>query len=663
MKNVEVYLSERAWEKKPTSEETKNFIAKPILNNRVSLTLKALAKEISEKSKVCMLGLFPKGTLTSGSGNQIEGQEVLMLDVDNTNKNQEHFTYEEALNHSFVKNNVSFMYKTLSNTEKHERFRMVIILDRKLLSKEEVSEVYINLFNLLRVDFKGQLDEGMKNANRLFFGGNTGYTVINWNNTFNPDTLMLDDSFFSPKNEKLDNKKSHIPQRIGSNESYMSDKHSLISVSDNPSIPNTQYIVYELLKQKQFSDVEKAILNKELAYTEKEFTSLEEFREDLNKDRDFSMKEFLDLPKVDSFLDIFHTEKSPSANVYPTDKGVELYICHSSSAKFSGDIVDVINKLTKEGTVKTLNRLAKWLNITIVEPLEITEKKEAIDWFKKELLSNDLKQKYPYVYKILWRYLDTFCTLLDIYCSQGYIYNEITEHYELLSYMSRDKINTEYAKHYGKKLSPVTLHTTINLMALTMIINKLSFNEIPRNLKTNLASHKQLNGYERHTDVIVIPKLPKNFMTNLNNFCKILSDTQFTKTALSKDYVVANYGVERADNTFAQTRPEDKQVSTKFQEYLKETMKIIDREFKKTNYIQEAILLDRLFLNFKRKNKTNSRVDIEMKYKQIRNSLVDGYAYERVKLTNDIRVKLSITETEIPKSKRPYIFVKPNSLD
>lgn len=671
MRNIEVYLTEKQWVEKPTADETKAFIAKPILKNKVILTLEEFAKEVSENSKVCMLGLFEDGT-TSGSGKQIIRQEVLMLDIDNTNKKQEHFTYEEALKHPFVKENVSFMYKTLSSTVKHERFRMVLPLETPLKTKEEVTEIYTALFNLLRTDFKGQLDEGIKNANRLFYGGTKGYDVINWKNSFKPEGLLLDESFFSPidsENEKMDNKKSLIPDRIGSKD-IMLEKHVDNEVGNNMqrnvsvkhSIPKVVNNVYELLRQKRFSEVEAKLVQKNLNCKVKEFNSLDEFRKELIKDNSLSMREFLDLPKEEPFLDIFHEEKEPSGSVFLTGAGVELYKCHSSTSEFTGDIISVIAKLTQEGQVKTLQRLTDWLKISINEPFEIAETKEAIEFIKSELLSNDLKSKHPYVYKMFWRYKETFCTFLDIYCSQGYSYNNITGHYEFLSFMSREYLNKEYAKYYGKKLAPSTLHTTINLMALAYFIKKLSFNEVPKDLLGNLVTQKKINGYERYTDVVVIPKFEASFMEDLNVFCKLLSDTNFTKTALSKDYVIATYGMDRANNTFAQTRPEDKKVSEKFQDMLKDTIGIIEREFENSNYIQESILLNRLIKNRKRTKKTNSKTDVEMKYKQIRSTLEDGYGYTRLKLTNDLRKELNISDKDIPRTKRPILFVNPNKI-
>lgn len=662
MRNIEVYLTEKQWVEKPTADETKAFIAKPILKNKVILTLEEFAKEVSENSKVCMLGLFEDGT-TSGSGKQIIRQEVLMLDIDNTNKKQEHFTYEEALKHPFVKENVSFMYKTLSSTVKHERFRMVLPLETPLKTKEDVTEIYNALFNLLRTDFKGQLDEGIKNANRLFYGGTKGYDVINWKNSFKPEGLLLDESFFSPidsENEKMDNKKSLILSGIGSNNVH--EVLSIRNVSDKHSIPKVVNNVYELLRQKRFSEVDSIIKTKKINLKTRKFRSLIEFRSYLNSNREFSMQEFLDIPKSKHFLDIFHDEKSPSANIFITPKNVELYKCFSTGYEFKGDIVAVIDNLTQEGYVKTMSRLAEWLAIDIEEPLEITEKRFALDFIKSELLSENLESKYPYIKKVLGRYLETFCTLLDIYCSKGYSYNQITGRYEFLSYMSRETINKEYAKYYGSEMSTTTLHTTINLMALSFLIKKLPFKEIPRYLKIQLLNHKKINGYERYTDVVVIPKYDTEYLSELNSFCKVLFDTNFTKTSLSKDYVLATYGVERANNTFSQTKPENKEISDKFQDILKATIKIIDREFKRSNYIQESEITTRLFKNLTRSEKIQSKSDVKLKYKQIRSTLEDGYGYTRLRLTIDLREELNISYKDIPKTKRPHIYVNPNRI-
>lgn len=614
MGKLDVYITKESWESKPTPDETKKYIAKPILKNKVSLSLDEFATEIAVKSKVCMLGVYPDGTGSTATSELLK-QDVLMIDVDNNNEDHPQYRYEDALEHPFVKKYVSFVYKTLGNSVVRNKFRLVIVLDEPITSSERVSNEYVYLYNQLRKSFNYQIDESTKNANRLFYGGREGYTFVNKYSKYKPKNI---------------------------------DSLGVESTRDS--------YIQELYTNKEYDKLKKLYTSRGLNYNQT-FSSLNEFAYTISRDTDRSMAEILDLPDT-HFHDLFHDESTPSANTFRSDEGVELYKCFSHSNEFTGTITQVISKLLGVGIVEANRILAYVLGADISEPEQVTQILESVDKVKKALTSPDLKSNYPFIKTMLWRYIDDFCVLLDVFSSQGFVYNDKVSEYQVLSYFSRATINKKIKEIYGKEKASQTLHTTINLMAILFLIEKLPYHEIPNDIKKTVVGYKKKNTYKRYTDVIKVPFFPDDFMESLNDFCKVLKDTGFTKDVLTKDYVMANYGKDRALNAFSQTNREQDDISEAYLDMAKDSLKILERTFKKKGYITEQEIVHKLYLSYKRKGLVKGKADVTRRFKKVRGYISENYGYERQLLTQETRKELNVSLEDVPKNKRPHIFVK-----
>ena len=107
---------------------------------------------------------------------ELEQQSLLMLDFDNQDKDNQ-FTLEQALADRFIRDNACFLYRTFSDSEAVDKFRVVFALDNALDTANEVIMAYRYLLSKYT-----QADQRTKNPNRLFFGSNSGFIEINFEN-------------------------------------------------------------------------------------------------------------------------------------------------------------------------------------------------------------------------------------------------------------------------------------------------------------------------------------------------------------------------------------------------------------------------------------------------------------------------------------------------
>ncbi|TDM38818.1 hypothetical protein ETI10_13315, partial [Macrococcoides goetzii] len=170
---VKIHIDYEQQYEKPTPQKTK-FISTRICKTVQDVTPIQLATEIT-KGKTIVLGVMKDEQRKKANLNH---QEVIALDFDDGTP------IEQIQNDKFIKDNASFIYKTFSNTDEHNRFRVVFILDEMLTTNEQIEAVYNKLFELYPM-----VDFSCKDSSRLFFGGNE-FIEIDFNNKLNAYELV-----------------------------------------------------------------------------------------------------------------------------------------------------------------------------------------------------------------------------------------------------------------------------------------------------------------------------------------------------------------------------------------------------------------------------------------------------------------------------------------
>ncbi|EOS7983085.1 hypothetical protein DXT36_RS13725, partial [Enterococcus hirae] len=301
---MQVYLDNQQFINKPKNLEI-GIITNKIYKQRADLDLKILAKEIAEKGRTVMLATY----IANLKQSELEQQSLLMLDFDNTDLNNQ-FTLEQALADRFIRDNACFIYRTFSDSRTIDKFRVVFALDNALESTDEVTMAYRYLLSKYT-----QADQKTKNPNRLFFGSNSGFIEIDFNNRL---------SKYEVVKEVLE-----VKEKVKT--AYVANEIKQYEIIDNTK-------VYECIKNKEFKKAKEILAIK---YANRNVLNIE-FENEISVKNFYTTEvdivEFLDLPQSKNFCCILTEEENASAGIYRTAK-TNIQIYHNFATNFKADLI------------------------------------------------------------------------------------------------------------------------------------------------------------------------------------------------------------------------------------------------------------------------------------------------------------------------------------
>ncbi|EGO9124808.1 hypothetical protein DW610_13420, partial [Enterococcus faecalis] len=574
---MKCYLSNITNKEKPDQYKVKK-IANTILNNLRQMAIQEFAEELSVNGKTVVLAELSENKLSKMT--PIVGQEVVMLDFDNKYENNL-YTIEDLESDSFMQENASFIYRTFSDLfSEVDKFRVVFHLDKLVTENQEIEQIYQALFKKYP-----QADSSVGQTSRLFFGSNSGYEVIDWDNVLDTNSLLID--------------------------SEVVDSNSLEVVSGEMLNENTP--IYLLLKYKRYDLVKQKLGNEHSNIFPDDITASNYF-----KTRD--MREFLEISDENPFYDIFHEEDNPSASVYfAKDIQIYMYKCFSESNPFHGDIVKVLKEyLGFRSFSEVMDLLIEVTNSEISYLSEIGQAKRDYNDLRDQLRYKQLKNNYPEVYSYLNRYEDEVIEIMDIMFDFTYL-DKTTGKLQYLNYLSLDRITKYVNDRLHKKNSKTKISNIMNLIIVMEMVTKLPPSELPKELKEQLIDKQQSDSQQIRTSNVYKPSID---LAHVYEIAKKLKRNNVTINSLGFEVVYRLFGLEKAKQDFPQAyspledrnlivmSEKDSNLPKKNVDFENLVVKILFRELKKKGYIFEETLIllvtEKLKnIESKKKNKVN----------------------------------------------------------
>ncbi|HGF7960193.1 TPA: hypothetical protein QFC75_002497, partial [Enterococcus faecium] len=440
---MKVYLSNITNKEKPNQYMVKK-ISNTIMNNLREITIQEFAEEIAVNGKTVVLAELSENKLSKMT--PIVGQEIVMLDFDNKDENNL-YTIEDLEADSFMQENASFIYRTFSDIYSEiDKFRVVFHLDKLVTENQEIEQIYQALFKKYP-----QADSSVGQTSRLFFGSNSGYEAIDWENRL--DTTKL-----------VEVRNTDISKAVKAISGEMIDD----------SILN-----YELLKLGRLD-----IVKEKLGDNYKQ-----EFPDDynaMNYFKSLDMREFLELPNENPFFDIFHEESEPSASVFYAEKyGIFLYKCFSESHPYCGNIISLLERYLKISSIEVVNLLVELTGSNVTNASQLGQSKFNAQKFKKELQSGELEENYPELYKYFSRYQIEIPIILDF--MYDYVYTDENGELRYLNYYSINNLAKQLARATNKKkISIDRTRQILYHMIVTEVVKKKPEAEIPKEIMENI---------------------------------------------------------------------------------------------------------------------------------------------------------------------------------
>lgn len=606
---MKCYLSNITNKEKPDQYKVKK-IANTILNNLRQMAIQEFAEELSVNGKTVVLAELSENKLSKMT--PIVGQEVVMLDFDNKYENNL-YTIEDLESDSFMQENASFIYRTFSDLfSEVDKFRVVFHLDKLVTENQEIEQIYQALFKKYP-----QADSSVGQTSRLFFGSNSGYEVIDWDNVLDTNSLLID--------------------------SEVVDSNSLEVVSGEMLNENTP--IYLLLKYKRYDLVKQKLGNEHSNIFPDDITASNYF-----KTRD--MREFLEISDENPFYDIFHEEDNPSASVYfAKDIQIYMYKCFSESNPFHGDIVKVLKEyLGFRSFSEVMDLLIEVTNSEISYLSEIGQAKRDYNDLRDQLRYKQLKNNYPEVYSYLNRYEDEVIEIMDIMFDFTYL-DKTTGKLQYLNYLSLDRITKYVNDRLHKKNSKTKISNIMNLIIVMEMVTKLPPSELPKELKDQLIDKQQSDSQQIRTSNVYKPSID---LAHVYEIAKKLKRNNVTINSLGFEVVYRLFGLEKAKQDFPQAyspledrnlivmSEKDSNLPKKNVDFENLVVKILFRELKKKGYIFEETLIllvtEKLKnIESKKKNKVNgskikksiSEQSTKQQYVKVRADIINKYDLSR----------------------------------
>ena len=588
---MKLYLSSIGFTKKPNSFEIKK-LSSDFKNNLVDISLQDFAEEIAINGKTAVLANIENSILSKHT--PIIGQELVMLDFDNKDPNNL-YTIDDLEQDTFMQENACFFYRTFSDENSEvDKFRVVFHLDRLITINSEIEYIYQELFKKYP-----QSDTSVGQTSRLFFGSNSGYEVIDWDNRLDTECLLI--------NEKVE------------------DSNSLEVVSGE--MLNEDTPIYLLLKYKRYDLVKQKLGNEHSNIFPDDITASNYF-----KTRD--MREFLEISDENPFYDIFHEEDNPSASVYfAKDIQIYMYKCFSESNPFHGDIVKVLKEyLGFRSFSQVMDLLITVTDSEISYLSEIGQAKRDYNDFREQLKYKQLEKNYPELYSYVNRYEDEVIEIMDIMFDFTYL-DKTTGELQYLNYLSLDRITKYVNDRLHKKNSKEKISNIMGLIVVLEMVTKLPPESLPIELKKNLIDKQKHDSKQIRTSNVYIPSIN---LGNAFEIAKELKRNNITINSLGFEVIYRMFGLEKAKKDFPQAySPLEKRnlikMSNKDSNLPKENIefedkvtKILFRELKKQGYVFESNLIELVAKKLKinqstaRYNYNKVRADIVNKYDLIR---------------------------------------------
>ena len=597
---MRVYLSGDTYKNKPDKFEV-GKLSKSILEGLVDINLQEFAEEVAVNGKTAVLAELKSKRLSKYT--PIVKQELIMLDFDNKDP-KNIYTIEDLEQDTFMLENACFIYRTFSDeNSKVDKFRVVFYLENPIYTNSEVETIYQELFRKYP-----QADSSVGQTSRLFFGSNSGYEVIDWENTLNVENIHL---------ELINSTNSDLEELI------------------TEDLPN-----YKLLKIGRF-DIVKEKLGDNFSGN---------FPDPIvagNYFKTIDMVELLELPDENPFLDIFHEEDNPSAGVYfNKEYDIYLYKCFSKSSEFQGDIIRVLRRLLNINSyTKIIEILINITNSEINWRSELGEARYNALELQKSLENNTLRLNYPELNKYLYNYRNEIIILLDLVFDYTYI-DKATEEVRYMNFLSLKTYTKLVKERLGYKISEGKMWNILNVVTVTELLRKIETSKIPPDIFESLILKQNDDSEQIRTSNVYTPTID---VDNAQSIAKNLAENNVTISGLGYDLIYRLFGEIKANQDFPQAyKPlvnkglvkmssKDKNLTKSSLSFEKSMVKLLISEIEKNGYIFESELVSKLAK--KRNVKQNV---IQNNLRKIRADVYSKYGIERERLSKELYYELKI---------------------
>lgn len=439
---------------------------------------------------LCHGASFKPGVLHNGmkAENWVQ-QQLFGLDFDDGTQIEE--AYNKVISLGLIP---CFMYTTFSHKEEHHKFRMIFCNDTVITDGNIRDKLQATLMGVI-----GGIDEVCFNRDRLFFGGKSGVVLHPaYNSRINAISVIS--KYWNDEYEQ-----------------YISNaqpkKKSPAAKKDKSDTDKEYHPLYENFNVKAIKEHDVEYLKEVLAHEPIQFETKSEFWDYIYSELDIA--ELIDVDDPRSFCCVLHDDHNPSANIFTTRNGTQMYRCCSENLTLNiKQLVEMLGNYKSE--FKAIQFIMDIYNLSVKESKWSIEQRENIDMMINNITLNKFKELCPQADKNIKYAKDTFLMMLSI--ARNNIYSEkfSNDDGEIIFFISNKKL----AEYMGKNNSQSTMDRIgkyIKMLIYHDLIRILDDDKIPKELLAKAIHQKNASGHKNRTNFYAIPSWVVQQLKNIEN--------------------------------------------------------------------------------------------------------------------------------------------------
>jgi len=602
--------------------DKKTFTTKPNgkesggIQNRLSQT----EIEIEELANLLSNGATFKPAYLNGTKNtDWSSQQIFALDFDDgtTIKSELENCIELGIKPVFG-------YKTFSYKEYKEKFRLVFCND------EIITDINVrNDFQKLLIELFSNSDGVTFDATRLFFGGK-GLIECDCENRINVKDIM------NKYEEILNGIKSlsnTVPMGVVSflNTNILNSSSISIAKAQTPLVPTVSGHLSHIDAIKSLDvNTMKSLLN-----IDKDSNVLCINKQEVyNYMNSIDLKEFTNIYGTVNCILPLHEDDTPSAHIYETDNGTQIYKCFGCKAKYT--IISLVEKLAKCKRVKAIEFIKKVYNIELQQTEWQKEQLEILDTNIELLLSDEFKEIYPQLHSLI-RTRKSNLIALNNFAKMNVKDEGFSLDDNPLFFVSLNNLMDIFGSKDKTRVSQ-----SVTLFTLLSLLNKIPHERLP---EETLKKAKHIAAKYKHkklTNFYSIDSYGVNSLEESNKIAIVLKENNMSLKGLSREYLLRTFGVDFTNRVFPQYAYEND---------LGTTEKSNDNSLVIARYILDGIDAQGYVLE------KDLRVNYttESQWKRSIQEILDSYGLVKVTANKEIKNKFNI---DCPARSYPKIIIR-----
>ena len=519
--NVKCMYYEKQYNSKPDSNETKKIQK---LLHKTEIDIKELAFGLSHGAT------FKPALLNGTKSKDWTQQQLFALDFDHDT------TIQKELDRCKELNNIlpCFGYTSFRHTEQEHHFRLIFCTDTVITDRQQRDNLQKTLIAIFHSD------EVTYDCTRLFYGGKS-LICNSYDNRINAKQVI--DKYYKltlPKSDKsIEPKTCKKKLKIYSN-----------TKSCNRNIEAIKHLDVDMMGEllKRVPDKED-ILPSSIRYPFKQ-VSFENEKDLYSYINSIDLSEYLGIDGYVNCILPEHEDNSPSAHIYTTDDGTQVYKCFGCNKCYT--IIGITEKLAQCKKSQAIEFIKSVYNLKLEKSDWVKQQQQMLIDNANYLDSEEFDLQFPTLSKLI-RTRKVHIQKMLIHFTQ-YINDNMQIDGKTIFFDSYKNLMNVCGINPNKRIN---LSQSLTLFSLLNMIKKLPVEAIPEK-ELHKAQHIAAKyGLKKLTNFYSFPEYGVLQFENSEEIAKTLKENHISLKGLSKEYVLRTFGEEVANKVYPQYKFEN----------------------------------------------------------------------------------------------------------